>query len=75
MTFETVYRSLLDLLSNYVNEDGEYIVEFIDSLDFIQIIIAIENEFNFEFDDDMLTLEGFKNLHILTDYIFQKVGA
>lgn len=41
----------------------------IDSITFIKIIISIEREFNFEFDDDFLSLSLFPTISSLCDYI------
>ncbi|MDM5436496.1 phosphopantetheine-binding protein [Bacillus hominis] len=71
-TVENIRKNLLEILSDYVNENGEYIVEFIDSLEFIQVVLSIENEFGVEFDDDMLTLESLTDVNQLASYIAEK---
>ncbi|OUA56161.1 phosphopantetheine-binding protein [Bacillus thuringiensis] len=71
-TVENIREKLLEILSDYVNENGEYIVEFIDSLEFIQVVLSIENEFGVEFDDDMLTLESLTDVNQLASYIAEK---
>ncbi|MGG0214119.1 phosphopantetheine-binding protein [Bacillus mycoides] len=71
-TVENIRKNLLEILSDYLNENGEYIVEFIDSLEFIQVVLSIENEFGVEFDDDMLTLESLTDVNQLASYIAEK---
>jgi len=44
----------------------------IDSITFIKIIVALEKEFNFEFDDNMLLFTAFPNLKSFIEYIVYK---
>jgi len=46
----------------------------IDSFTFINIIVAIENEFNFEFGDGDLDYKKFPNLGFLVLYIQNKIN-
>lgn len=46
----------------------------IDSLDFMRIIIEIENKFNFEFDDNMLKYDRFYRVDDLIKYTIKKIG-
>lgn len=41
----------------------------IDSITFIKIVVALENEFDFEFDDDMLAIIKFPTIKSLITYI------
>jgi acyl carrier protein len=75
-TDEQIRNTLLEILTNYINEDGEFIAEFIDSLDFIEVILSIETcEFDVEFDDEMLTFESLADLDYLIGYIREKVSV
>jgi acyl carrier protein len=74
-TDEQIRNTLLEILTNYINEDGEFIAEFIDSLDFIEVILSIESEFDVEFDDEMLTFGSLADLDYLIGYIREKVSV
>lgn len=45
----------------------------IDSLIFVKIIVSLENEFKFEFDDDKLLLSNFQTIQSLAEYIEKKI--
>lgn len=42
------------------------------SVDFIKIIVSIEEEFEFEFDDEDLEIGRFSSLEELIDYTFKR---
>lgn len=44
----------------------------VDSIVFIKIIVAIEDAFNFEFEDDKLSLSAFPTIQSFIDYIESK---
>ena len=44
-----------------------------DSLTFIKVIVALENEFDFEFDDDMLLNTKFPTIKSMLEYVESKV--
>jgi len=46
----------------------------INSLGFIRLVVEIENEFQFQFDDDMLNIELFHSIQELVSYIDGKVN-
>ena len=46
----------------------------ISSLDFVKIIVEIETEFGFEFEDGKLSLLEFPTVQSLIDYAKEKVG-
>ena len=41
----------------------------VSSVDFIKLIVGIENEFDIEFDDEHLSYEKFKTVRDLIDYL------
>ena len=45
----------------------------IDSITFITIVVALENEFDFEFDDEMLLLTKFPTIKQMIEYVQSKV--
>ena len=54
--------------SNLVNDIG------INSIQFIQMIVQIENEFNIEFDNEFLNINRFENITSISNYVMSKVG-
>ena len=47
----------------------------INSIDFIKIIVALETEFDFEFDDDDLQPEKYVIVKDIVDYIIEKTDV
>jgi acyl carrier protein len=44
----------------------------LDSIAIMAFITLIEEHFNFQFDEDELTMEPFQNLHTLADFVAQR---
>lgn len=53
--------------------DDNLFILGMDSLNCIKVIISIESEFDFEFDDDDLNFENFKNIRGITSYIERRI--
>ena len=47
----------------------------VDSITFIKIVVALEGEFDFEFDDEMLLITAFPTIKSMIDYIESKVDG
>ena len=45
----------------------------LDSITFIKIVVALEGEFGFEFDDDMLLITKFPTVQSMVEYVESKV--
>lgn len=45
----------------------------LDSITFIKVIVALEGEFNFEFDDEMLLITAFPTIKSMIDYVDSKI--
>ena len=45
----------------------------LDSINFVKLVIALETEFDFEFDDDKLLISEFPTVSSLVDYVEEKV--
>lgn len=45
----------------------------IDSLSYIEFVVAVEEKFNIEFDDDVLALDTFNTIGDLISYVQKKV--
>ena len=46
----------------------------VDSITFINIIVALEQEFDIEFDDEMLLISQYSNVKEFIEYVTNKVG-
>lgn len=47
----------------------------VDSITFIKIIVAIESEFDFEFDDEKLLFSAFPTIQTMIDYVKERTEA
>ena len=45
----------------------------VDSITFVTLVVALEGEFNFEFDDEMLLISAFPTIKSIIDYVELKV--
>lgn len=45
----------------------------IDSITFIRIVVALEGEFDFEFDDEMLLITKFPTIKTMIEYVESKM--
>ncbi len=45
-----------------------------DSIDFVQMVVSLENEFNFEFDDEKLILDQFSSVESVIEYVKSKLN-
>lgn len=45
----------------------------IDSVKIIQLVIALEEKFDFEFEDEMLTYQTLRNINSISDYVFKRL--
>ena len=46
----------------------------IDSVKIIQLVIALEEKFDFEFEDEMLTYQTLRNINSISDYVFKRLA-
>lgn len=60
-------------LSDCISEDSNF--PEMDSITFIKIIVALENEFDFEFDDEMLLISRFPTIKPMIEYVEIKVNT
>lgn len=49
--------------------------ELIDSVTFVKMVVALECEFNFEFDDEMLLISKFPLVDDLIQYVEMKISS
>ena len=57
-----------------INLDSQLQNYGMNSVDFIRIIASIEEEFEFEFNDEDLNINKFKNVRSILDYILEKTS-
>ena len=73
--YEKIAHTLSDILSNEIspaqlNDDTDLIIEVgLNSLDFLQFIIRLENEFDIEIDIERLDIQYFRKLGKLRLFI------
>lgn len=67
------------IASNLNSEIGDVTLETgfsdagVDSITFIKIVVALESEFDFEFDDEMLLITAFPTIKSMIEYVETKV--
>lgn len=75
---ELKLEEIIKSVANYDNSFNSY-TELADiginSMKFIKIVIAIEEEFGIEFDDEYLNNELFKTVESLTNFVASKISA
>lgn len=54
--------------------EAETLDNELNSINFIELIVGIETEFNIEFDDEYLEFGKFSNISEMTDYILKKIS-
>ncbi|WP_034860608.1 phosphopantetheine-binding protein [Ruminiclostridium cellobioparum] len=69
-----IEQKIFELIKkNIANEKMDILANLTDlginSITFVKILIAIENEYDFEFDDDDLNFENFKTVSTLAKYV------
>lgn len=83
MQKKIVESSLISLYKKYIGNieiintltlESVLIDLAINSVDYIKIIIDIENEFNIEFDDNDLTPGTFQTIGNMVDYILTRIS-
>lgn len=67
------------IVSNLNSEIGDVTLETdfsytgVDSITFIKIVVDLESEFDFEFDDEMLLITAFPTIKSMIEYVETKV--
>ncbi len=47
----------------------------VDSIGFVKIVVAIENKYNFEFEDEMLQSTCFLSIYDFVNYVINQISA
>ncbi|MBD7913065.1 hypothetical protein [Clostridium cibarium] len=72
LEIETYLKSLL---KDYEDEDGVIRAEYMDSFEFVQIMLTIEDYFDIEFDDKLLDMEIFENVDYVISCIYEMINC
>ena len=82
MDKKTVETQLITIYQKYLKGDNEILTlatnlndMVINSVDYIKIIIDIENQFDMEFEDEALMPGNFETIHDMVNYISNSIGT
>lgn len=70
--FEIIVSTIESIIGD-ITLETELAGAGVDSITFIKIVVALEEEFDFEFDDEMLLIAAFPTIKSLIDYVESKV--
>ena len=68
-----IIKSVLESEEN-IDSEADILSLGLDSINFVQLVVELEEQFGFEFDDNMLTYDKFKNVNYISDYILSKIN-
>lgn len=71
--FITIKTNLDETVFPNITIDTDLSGVGIDSITFIKIVVSLEAEFDFEFDDEMLLFSAFPTLRVMVEYVESKV--
>lgn len=67
---DIIIQNFDDKASSCVSIDSNF--SEVDSITFIKIVVALETEFDFEFDDEMLLINNFPTVKSMVEYVMAK---
>ena len=82
LTKEKIEDKVIRIIKNNLNlgSDADKLTKFdnleywgINSILFVKLVVAFEEEFGIEFDDDDLYFENFKKISDLVDYLYERI--
>lgn len=71
--FQVIESNLNPKIGN-VTLETDFSHAGVDSITFIKIVVALESEFNFEFDDEMLLITAFSAIGSVVNYVESKIN-
>lgn len=80
MKIQDIQNTVLSLILENLDEKIEITYDIplssvgIDSVKIIQLVIALEEKFDFEFEDEMLTYQTLRNINSISDYVFKRLA-
>lgn len=73
--FKVIISILKEKSLDIVSLDTEFSSVGIDSITFITAIVALESEFDFEFDDEKLLISKFPSIRAIIEYVESKIAS
>lgn len=75
-------QKIINLIYQAINPENNTVISIdtpfselpYDSIKFLKMVVALEREFNFEFDDDKLLIKQFPTVRSVIKYVYLKVG-
>lgn len=72
--FAAIYSTISEKITGEVSLDTDFTSIGMDSITFIKTVVAIEGEFGFEFDDEMLAITNLPTVKSMIEYVETKVA-
>ena len=72
-TIDSVINTIKDLININIDIDTSLADINLDSIKFIKIVVALEEKFDFEFDDEKLLITEFPTVKTMIEYVESKV--
>mgnify|MGYP001151800033 CR=1 FL=1 len=73
MYLEYVIVSIYEIKKIEVNKDSKFDEIGLDSIEFVQLIVNIEDKFNIEFNEEELNVDMYKNVNDLVKVIEEHI--
>lgn len=77
---ETIYEDIVEMIKSIcgkigddINIDDNFKEKGIDSLEYIQLLVLLEERYNFVFEDEMLVQDSLSNIEALIEYILKMI--
>ena len=72
--YAVIVSTLCEKFKDNISIETDLIAIGLDSISFIQTVVNLENEFDFEFDDEKLLITEFPTVRSMIEYIESKVN-
>ena len=69
-----VIKSTLAPKNEDVTLETSFVEAGVDSITFVNLVVALESEFNFEWDDEMLLITAFSTIRSMVEYVESRVS-
>ena len=69
-----VIKSILAPKNEDVTLETSFVEAGVDSITFVYLVVALESEFNFEWDDEMLLITAFSTIRSMVEYVDSKIS-
>lgn len=70
---DQILKQIQSILSETSITLDSTLIDTMDSITFIQLVVALENEFNFNFDDEMLIMAKYPTIKEMVEYVLSKI--